>query len=209
MSYLNTLRQILTLIFATFAFIALMHGCANYLGKSFIYSQLNHPVLEKINSSIYLKPKGGSFVFENAAERADLPQQILEMKWIELIELSDLDKIPLEGCVFFEVKKDLDDWTLPENINDKLSNNSCVFFNSPWPSHKHYISRYFPRWFYNIGTVDLQKSRFFNSLMLASLAPLEGDFIVIEEPKSSFPKELLQEIERRKIIIFFKADKDH
>lgn len=206
MSWLKTMRQFFTLIMGVALFLMINHSCLNLLGRSQVHQRLDHKVLENINNYIYLTKNDEKIVFESKIDNRPLSPEIASMTYFTFSSLDQMEAlssiIHKSECLFLDFQ--IEDQTPDEldKIIEILKNKTCVFFFTPFLKMKSYFAFKQPRWFFNIMEVDLQKSRFLSSLALDSLAPLKGDFILIDNTKSRVSERLLKEIERRQIVIF-------
>lgn len=206
MSWLNTLRQFLTLLFIVTIVLCLIFVLLTFVGTQQVYTRIDHPVLNKINNSIYLN----SYPCEDCflvIENKFLPIEIQHMKYLQIHNLDSKLTDISEPCLFLDfVDSGLEsgvDATGVEKFIQSFSEKDCVFLNTQNLRLKSYLSRLKPRWFYSYTEVDFQKSIFMDSIGLVGLAPLKGDFIIFEE-NNKISKSLMSEIARRKMIILLR-----
>lgn len=177
------------------------------MGKMQEFHRIDHPVLKKINNYIYLSSLSSVPSFD-IPMNDPLPTEIKTMVYHKFNN-QNLNTINLDQkCIFLDFTEHIEDPNSLKAPIESLDKKNCVFIQSNDPRLKSYLSRLKPRWFYSVSTTDLQKGIFLASIGLESLAPLKGDFILLDLINAPISKRLLSEIERREIIVFLTAPKN-
>ncbi len=208
MSWLKTTRQFLTLLFGILIILGLFHSCVSYMGYSQSYHRMEEPVFKNFNNYIYLKEMGNTYVFTVDVHGKSVPPEIDSMNYFSLASYNIDAQLKLmvstKSCIFIDSKFDSLEPDEMDTIVEYLKDKTCVFFHTPILKIKSYFAFKKPRWFYSVTEVDLQKSRFMTSVGLQSVAPLTGDFVVIDTINAPVTNRLLNELQRRDKIIFIK-----
>lgn len=187
--------------------VSLIYSVLALMGKMQEFHRIDHSVLKKINNYIYLSSISNIYSF-NIPMNDPLPTEIKTMSYHKF-DNKNLNAINLDQeCIFLDFIQNIEDPNSLKTPIESLDKKSCVFIQSNDPRLKSYLSRSKPRWFYNVSTTDLQKGIFLASIGLESLAPLKGDFVLLDLINAPISKRLLAEIERREIIIFLTAPKN-
>ncbi len=202
MTWLKTLRQIAILFFVVMMVVLIIYNGLSLLGKAQVFHRLDHPVLKKISSSIYLSRINQLYSFDNL-DNKDLPSEIKTMIYIQIKKRDPEIQIQKKGCLFLDFLDSIEDLDWLNKTLKNLSQKDCVFVNSPDLRMKAFFAEQKPRWFYNQTEVDLQKSQFLASIGLESLAPLKGDFVVFNKPRADILDRLFNEVQKRQMVTFF------
>lgn len=186
-------------------FFGVCHSCVRWVGLSQEFQRIDHAVLKKVNNIIYLNDFNNDYVIDLSSS-SNQPPEIKDMSFMTINSKEDVSFLSSKNvnseCLFLQFN--LLDQTQAEldEIIQELGPKNCVFINTPHLKIKSYFSFKKPRWFFNLMEVDLQKSRFLTSLGLQTVATLKGDFIVVDPNSSQISKSLLDEIQRRDIVVF-------
>lgn len=201
MSWPYAIIKFLQLILGMILFTLFLYTLIVWYGRNQVYSRIDHPVLNKLSDIVYLNKDQDGFVLKKP--EATLPIELQKTQFLKLnTELDRYELDPDSPCVFMQLNFDTSRTSNYDEIIDPIKDLECVFIQTPYANAKNYFSNLKPRWFYGVRLSQWLQFVFLNSLFLEAAAPLDGDFVVINQSPSDLNPRLLAEVKRRRLILF-------
>lgn len=201
MSWTQALVKFMQIALGVLVFTLVLHVLIVWYGRNQVYSRLDSPVLENISDIVHLSADGSEFVMENGFNL--IPPKLPQTQFVHL--QSEDDRVTLSPdaqCFFVYLNFDTSRTQNYDEILKPLKDFECVFIQTPYSNAKNYFSGLKPRWFYGVRLSQWLQFIFLNSLFLESAAPLEGDFVIINQSPTDLHPRVLKELQRRKLILF-------
>ncbi len=201
MSWTQALVKFAQIALGVLIFALALHVLIVWYGRNQVYSRLDSSVLKNISDIMYLNENKSGFVIEN-----DSDLSLSKLSSTQFVHLqSEDDRVTINTdaqCFFVYLNFDTSRTQNYDEILDPLKDFECVFIQTPYSNAKNYFSGLKPRWFYGVRLSQWLQFIFLNSLFLEPAAPLEGDFVVINQSPTDLHPRVLKEIQRRKLILF-------